>query len=968
MEGTVLNKKNVIWLLLPLFLAPFVMAVRSFAQKQTPAISPTLAGLQDKAQVIRDSIGVPHVVAKSDHDAYFMLGYLHAHDRFFQMDVTRRRASGTLAELMGVGPRDRTLESDVQLRIMGIGRAAERSLKAYSPQFRSLLEAYAGGVNAWMEANPLPDEYAALKVTRAPRWTALDSVTVSKFLAFQLAFDFTDLRNTTTLERYKKVGQEKGFDGVKLFFDDVFRASPFDEAITVSEPGRKRFVQSPARSELRTPSLRTSPASIETASKFVDSFSHNPLLSHAELGLGSNLIVVSGTKTASGYPILANDPHLALGSPAIFYEVHLMVEPKSGPAMNVYGVSIAGAPGIIIGHNEKVAWGATSCPLDVTDFYSEKLVKENGEVKYTRFKDKLEPVSALSSTFKANEMQEGKTDNIITLPPGPRKTSELEIPKTFILVPRRNNGPLLPSGPDEGISVQFAGFSPSRELEALFAWARAKDIDDFKRGLQYFEFGAQNWGYADTSGNIAYFVGGKVPLREDLQAGAVDGTPPIFLRDGSGKSKHEWIAKPNANPDLESPYESAPFNEMPQEINPPGGVILNTNNDPLGLMVDNDPFKNMRASGQGIYYISAGFSPGFRGWKLASLINKELGPNGRGKISVETIKRLQSNVEMRDAEVLTPHIVRAMDAARAPGALKELAAFAADAAVVEAVGRLAQWDFTSPTGVDGGYDGAGAGAGPRPPTEAEARNSVATTIYNVWRSRILHNTIIAALDRVGLANLQPGSDRELVDLRYMLDNFSTKHGVGASGINFFEVPGVNLPPVVRRDVILLRSLKEALEQLAGEPFAAAFNKSTRQDDYRWGKLHRITFMHPFGPQSPQFSVPPAGSYQDFAKGLSGLSVDGGYETIDNGNFDGRSTGANGYVYGGGAACRYIAELSPNGIKAAQVLPGGQSGNRQDPIFNNQLGLWLMNRYHEVYFTLRDAQRNAASTQVFAPRK
>ncbi|MCI0485408.1 MAG: penicillin acylase family protein [Blastocatellia bacterium] len=1021
-------KKILFFVLASVLMMPVTMVSSSSAQRQPSASDLIIAGLKDRAQVIVDRFGVPHVIAKNDHDAYLMMGYLHAKNRFFQMDVTRRRADGTLAELLGPGPNDRILESDAQLRVMGIARAAERSIKAYPEDFLALLQAYAYGVNAWLDANSLPPEYASVEITRVPRWTALDSVVVSKFLAFQLAFDFSDLRNTTTIERYKKAGQEKGFDGVKLFFDDLFRVTPFDTVITVSEPGRKRFVQtssrkkSPGRNaqevsasssiegsaisaaygsdsraassdrsagaraprampaairrnapayedQLRRSLDRISPQNIEAARRFVDTYTNNPMLNHEERGFGSNLIVVSKANSATGVPLLANDPHVALSTPAAFFEIHLTVESSPGPAMNVYGITIAGAPGIIFGHNETIAWGATSCPLDVTDFYSEKLVKENGVIRYTRYKDKLEPVVTIPLKFKVNQPKNGTKDDLLDVAPGLRESKAVDVPESVIVLPRRNHGPLIPSGPDEGIGVQFAGFSPSRELQALYVWARAKSVEDFKKGLNYFDFGAQNWGYADVNGNIAYFVGGKVPIREDLDSGSVDGLPPIFLRDGSGKSRHEWKAKAGVDPEKELAYGSLPFEEMPQEINPPEGYIINANNDPLGLMVDNDPFNDLRASGKGLYYISLGFNPGFRAWKLTSLVRRELdSPGGKAKVTLDDLRRIQSNVEMRDAEVFMPYIISAMRAARAEGAPAQLAAFAKDAGVTEAVGRLAEWDFTTPTGIAEGYDAGDVTSQLRKPSEKEIKNSVAATIFNVWRSRILHNTIIGTLDRLGIGNLQPGSDRELVALRYWLDNFSAGHGIGASGLNFFDVPNVKLAPEVERDIILLTSVREALDQLAGDQFAAAFNKSTKQDDYRWGKLHRITFMHIFGPTVPQFSIPDAGGFQSLSKTLVGLSVDGGYETIDNGNYDGRSTGANGYLYGGGSACRFIAELNPKGVKSLQVLPGGQNADTGDPFFSDQMNLWLTNRYHEVYFTQRDLSRNTASTQRFRPRR
>jgi len=188
-----------------------------------------LPGLDRPARVVRDVYGVPHVYAKSDHDAYFMVGYLHAQDRLFQMDQSRRQASGTLAELLGPG----ALASDVQLRTLGLRRAAAKSLAALSPAGVAVLQAYADGVNAWVTTHPLPSEYGALELTTFTPWTALDSAAVTKLLAFGLSFDLGDVSNTQRLIAYQTAGGALGFNGLALFREDVMRVEPFAHAPSI---------------------------------------------------------------------------------------------------------------------------------------------------------------------------------------------------------------------------------------------------------------------------------------------------------------------------------------------------------------------------------------------------------------------------------------------------------------------------------------------------------------------------------------------------------------------------------------------------------------------------------------------------------------------------------------------------------------------------------------------------------------
>ncbi|HET6919791.1 MAG TPA: penicillin acylase family protein, partial [Jiangellaceae bacterium] len=189
-----------------------------------------LGGLQAAARVARDANGIAHIFAANDHDAAFLHGWVHAEDRLFQMDLTRRQASGTEAELMG----ESALPSDVEVRTIGLRRAAERSLAAASPEAMGVLQAYADGVNAWAESHPLPSEYAELSLDEFARWTPLDSLTIGKAIAFSLSFDL-DIDRTLDYLDYLAAGATNGFDGDALFFDDVFRSAPFDPASTVPD-------------------------------------------------------------------------------------------------------------------------------------------------------------------------------------------------------------------------------------------------------------------------------------------------------------------------------------------------------------------------------------------------------------------------------------------------------------------------------------------------------------------------------------------------------------------------------------------------------------------------------------------------------------------------------------------------------------------------------------------------------------
>jgi penicillin G amidase len=890
-----------------------------------------VAGLERKATVLRDTFGVPHVFAKSEHDAYFMVGYLHAQDRLFQMDSSRRQASGTLAELLGPS----ALEDDAALRTVGLRRAAVRSLGAISPQSRAVLEAYADGVNAWLAANPLPSEYAALEVTKAnvPSWTALDSMAILKLLAFGLSFDLDDIDSTLRLIAYQTAGAALGFDGRKLFFEDVMRSEPFAHAPSIfpgetSQPAKKHGGPVWSTSSLR-------PDVGRAARKALENVEGLPMASADQ---GSNLWVVSGKHSASGRPMVASDPHLSLPSPPVFYEVGVDVNGRPDKRLTLYGVTFPGTPAVVHGTNGHVSWGSTVNPTDVTDVYQEQLTLAGGVPVATTYQGNLEPTQIIPETFRANQPGNGTTDDIVVVPPS------AGVPPATIVVPRRNNGPLISVTGTTGLSVQFTGFSPTREVDFFRLLSRADTVAEAIDAQRYFDFGAQNWMYADDRGSIGYKTSAEIPLREDLQADTVAGLPPYFIRSGAGGN--EWIPDPSPAEDQASAYEILPFAEMDGLVNPTRGWISNANQDPTGQTFDNDPLNELRPGG-GIRYITPGHSDGNRNARVTKRLEETL---AGGDVSFAEMQSIQADQRLNDAEVLTPYITAALQAAQTPGAPPALAALGADPKVQEAVARLAAWQFSTPTGIAEGYDASDPFGFRLSPTQAEIDASVATTIYSLWRGRALAAIVDGPLIARGLGNFLPGGEQAMTALRHLLET----GGTGASGIVFFAGP-------VGRDLAVLGALKSALDLAASPAFAPAFGGSTNLADYRWGKLHRIVFRHPLG---GPFSIPPGAGFTHLGPGLPGAATDGGFSVVDASSHNPRASTLNGFMFGGGPARRFVAEARRTHPRAVQVIPGGESGNPTGAWFGNQLGLWLTNEYHEA--TTQRGEIDVLLRQRFVP--
>ena len=890
-------------------------------------------GMRLPGQITRDANGIAHIRAFTDYDAVFLNGWVHAQDRLFHMDENRRTASGTLAELLGPA----ALPSDVQLRTLGLRRAAQLSQLEYSARVTELLNAYAAGVNAWVAANPLPAEYAALELTQFEPWTPLDSIAVAKLLAFGLSFEL-DIDPTIALLTYQGAGQVLGVNGTALFFEDLFRSQPFNPASTVPDAtgtgaqGGETNLKSNEElwKSIEDGAKSLDPNAVAVARQWADQLREIPYFQKVldpETRGASNEWAIAGSLSATGNPLIANDPHLALRMPSTFYPIVI-----TGQRLNAAGVGFPGAPLVVQGHNERFAWGSTVNPMDVTDAYQEQVVPDATAPAglASTYRGAREPLAAIPQTFRQNNPGNGTQNDLTVVAPS------ATVPQATLIVSRRN-APIvslnLQTG--AGISVQWVGHGPTRELETFAIWNEGRTIEDFRRGLEFFDVGSQNWIYTDVAGNIAYFTSGEMPIREDLQAGAVSGLPPFFLRNGSAGG-NDWIRVTSRTPTQASSYQILPQAEMPQVINPARGWIVNANNDPAGTTLDNNPLNQLRPGG-GIYYLNAAYS-GFRAGRITQLIREQIARNQ--KFTVADMQRIQADVVLPDAQYFVPFITRAFENAGA-STVPTLQALAGAPGVADAVTRLRNWDFSTPTGILEGYDAADQNGVLSPPSTAEIQNSIAATLYSVWRGQFIKNTIDAVLTAGNLP--RPSSQLTVTALKNLLDNFDQRGGAGASGVQFFNVPGVPNTAATaptRRDILILASMRDTLALLASEEFAPAFNRSTNQDEYRWGKLHRVVFPHPLG---GQWNTPPAGgAFPPPLAGLLGIPVDGGFEVVDASSHNSRAATLNGFMFGSGPVRRMVSEATRDKINAVTSLPGGPSGRLGDPLYINLLRPWLTN--------------------------
>jgi penicillin G amidase len=902
-----------------------------------------IPGLRAAASVVRDVDGVPHIKAANEHDLFFLQGWQHADDRLFQMDVTRRRASGTLAELLGSS----ALPSDVQLRTFGLRRSAERTMSVLSRKTRRELRAYADGVNAWIARNELPGQYARVQVTKVQPWGPVDSVLALKLVSFGLSFDL-DIDRTTAVQAYDAAG----LDGRTAVFGDLTPFAPFNQASPVIDATRR-----PPEAGTRTsPALPGEPvvsrAVARMATRYLKRAKKAPTIVDAlnrDAERGSNSWVIGGRHTANGRPLLASDPHLGLESPALFSPIDL-----EGGGFDVQGDSFPGSPYVILGQNRNIAFGATTHFTDVTDTFVEQVRSDPASPSglSTVYKGRLEPIVAIDETFRVNPRTPGRQNALDVVPPGGA------IPAQTFIVPRRNNGPLVTVNRTAGtaLSVQYTGFSPTTDLDAFRGFNVARDVGDFRDALQSFDLGTQHFTYADRKGNIAYFTNGEVPIREDLQAGRVDGNPPYLLRDGTGGN--EWLPVKNTRPHQSVPYEIVPFREMPKTVNPPAGFVVSSNNDPTGNTFDNDVLNQVRPGG-GIFYLSFVHN-GFRAGRVTDMVRAAI---RQGPITAADVATMQADTTTIDGQFFTPIITAALDRAR-NSSTPELAALAKDPRIVEAVGRLGRWNHTYPTGIPEGYDAADRDGRLGAPSRQEVDHSVAATIYTLWRSRFAVNVLDKHAQQISPQLPVPGDQATPQALRQLLVDFDARQGVGRSGIDFFAVPGI-ADAADRRDFLVLRSLADALDLAAGDGFAPVFGGSTRQSDYRWGKLHRITFTSPLG---APYTIPSQGNrFTSPLPGLPGLPVDGGSHVPDVAGHPLRADTPAEFTVTAVPNRRFVAQATRDRWQSVNSLPGGASEDLGSRFEQNLLGDWLTNDTYPVRMYASDLVGAVASVSRFLPK-
>jgi penicillin amidase len=568
-------------------------------------------GLNSSVTVLRDEAGIVRILGEDPHDLFLAQGYVHAQERLWQMEVWRHISAGRLSELFGKS----TLDQDRFIRTLGWRQAAQRDLDAMSKGARAAVDAYTDGVNAYIDSHGQSNLGLAFVATAmrsgtggvggyaVEPWTALDSVAWQKVQSWQLGGNFQT-------EVFRMLADEKLGD--PALTDDLFPAYRSDMPV-ITPSAAAATGGSPSADSGRDPGLGHAPlltpeeaAAWRDVASIDDGFLRLAGLDGGEgiasdHQIGSNNWVVAPSKSSSGGALLANDPHLGISMPSVWFMngLHCRKVTKACP-YDVVGVSFPGVPGIVLGHNARIAWGATNVDPDVQDLFVEKIDPANKD-NYL-FRGESIPFTVREETIKVA----GGEDVVLEV----RQTRHGPILND--VDPRLEEAPPL-------ALAWTATAAVDGTLDSIFKINTTGTFEEFRAAFETYGAPAQNFVYADVDGHIGYVFPGYVPIRADpSDRGA-------RIRSGSD-GKHEW-------------KDRIPFDKLPSQLDPPAGMIVSANN---AAVDDGYP-----------YFVASEWDPGYRAKRIIELL--DLAAQSDGGVSTDELAEIQMDLRVLRADLVKPH-------------------------------------------------------------------------------------------------------------------------------------------------------------------------------------------------------------------------------------------------------------------------------------------------------------------------
>ena len=566
-------------------------------------------GLSADVEVLRDEHGVPQVYADTAEDLFYAQGFVHAQDRFFQMDFRRHVTSGRLAELLG---RD-ALETDMYIRTMGWRRIAEQELSLLSPEAQDYLKAYSAGVNAYIgshEPGQMALEYSMLALNgldyTPEEWTPVDSVSWLKAMAW-------DLRGNMTEEIERAI---MSVNHSEQEIAALYPPYPFNRHEPIVNQGAvvdRVFEQDAKAGDTRLPTRPGIPdETVKALERLNKGLKAMPDLMGKGQGVGSNGWVVAGERSTTGRPILANDPHLGIAVPGIWSQVGLHCREVSNACpFDVSGFSFAGMPGVVIGHNRDVAWGFTNLGPDVVDLYLEKI-----DGRFYEYDGRRRPLEMREEVIEVQGEDEPFRFTVRSTRHGPL-LSDVSAQLSTVGA----NAPVAEGAPERGngyaVALSWTALTPNRAADAIFMLDRASDWDDFRAAAREFAAPSQNMVYADREGHIGYQAPGLIPIRKSGHTGEYPAEGWLAANDWTGNH--------------------VPFDALPSLLDPEEGMVTTANQ---AVIDDEYP-----------YYLGSSWAYGYRSQRIADRLQR------KEKLSVEDMAEIQLDDRNGFAPTFVPYLL-----------------------------------------------------------------------------------------------------------------------------------------------------------------------------------------------------------------------------------------------------------------------------------------------------------------------
>lgn len=902
-----------------------------------------IPGLNGPVSIVTDDKGIPHVKATSLEDLAYGLAWVHCRDRLPQMELARRSANGTLAELLG-GLDDGLIKDDIIARVYGFRRVAQQMYDALDPmgEARRMLDAYAEGVNAYLAklrdgtielGAPFP---LFLPIAVLNDWSPIDSLSIGRLQAFELGFDSDHEVGLT--ERYEAI--VAGFDagdadpliaGRAGYLGDVYGWSPPDQTLQYQEwtppAGGPGMLRVPRTSDRKRPKLPKHLA--QRAARFNRSGTYR-VTAPGQKG-ASNSWVVSGDLTTSGNPLVCNDPHLSLDNPPLFYFVHLLLDDGvPGGPMDVIGGNFPGIPGFLIGHNRRVAWSLTTSADDRSDAYLETFDAGNGSP--TVLVDGApQPVTVITETVKVGNLGE--------------LVDEIEVPIMFtpqnrVLVPDASPTGVAPMESGPQLSYAWVGFEPTQEITTILGALKVASAAAMVDLLDEFTVANQNVLGADIDGTIFGVSPGAVPTR---QAGAMawdpdtnpTGAAPWWVLPGDGGA--DWTGL-------------TPQDAGPREIDPARGWIVTANNDHFGQTLDDNPLNES-------VYIGYEYAMGWRAGRITELIDGT-GPDspvaGGAKFDFDAMVAIHtdvySNLGSRLMPLMMAELNKMEEEFEAPGTHPELMGWDvtyanAKAAFDEAVSYLSGWSFYARSGVTEGNAN---------PSAEEKFDAVATALWNVWLVKATQASLDDEATHLGYGR-ESNNFRQRGFVR-ILENVpgdvKTLDAVTGDSLLWDDIATTDVQE--GRTEILVKAFFDALTEAP-----SLFADGTPMAQWYWGDLHRLTLDSLLPIPGGSLDLP--GPKDDnFEVGFARPGDQGAVNVCNPGLTDFN------FRCGSGPMLRMCTELDPAGVRSYWMIPGGQVYVPASPHYRDWLDDWLSGTPHYWATTEEEALQRAEHHLVLSP--